>query len=90
MSMLLQKAISVRACVGLAGVASALIAPWWVPALCMLFLALRYPAWEVLFIGILVDLIWLPGTDFSMPLFTIGAITIVWLFAPLRDQFLTP
>ncbi len=83
-------AINVRACVSLVGALGVFFAPWWVPALCILFLAIRYPAWEALFIGLLVDLMWLPALGFSAPLFTIGAITIVWLFAPLRSQFLTP
>ena len=83
-------AISIRGSVALAGVVGAFFAPWWVPVLCMLFLALRYPAWEVLFIGLLIDLMWLPATGFSVPFFLMGAIALVWLLAPLRSQFLTP
>lgn len=82
--------ISLRTGVALTGAVGALFAPWWVPVICMVFLAFRYPAWEVPALGLLIDLMWLPGEGFSVPLFTIGAIAIVWLFAPLRSQFLTP
>lgn len=73
----------------LIGSAGALFASWWLALLCMVLLALRYPAWEVLAIGFLIDLVWLPGGDgFSIPLFTLGAIVMVWIFAPLRARFL--
>jgi hypothetical protein len=57
---------------------------------CALILCVRYRAWEVLFIGLLMDYLWLPsGSTFSMiPLATLIAIALVWLFEPLRTQFL--
>lgn len=40
-------------------------------------------------IGLLIDLTWLPAEGISLPLFTIGGIVLVWIFMPLRRQFLT-
>ncbi len=80
----------IRIFLAIGGLASVLFAPWWVPLLCMLILSLRYPAWEVLAIGLLMDFMWLPGgVGFSIPLFTILVICIVWMFGPLRNQLLT-
>lgn len=57
--------------------------------ICMLYLSVRHPAWEVPFLGLFIDLIWLShGDGFSFPVFTIGSILVVWLLNPLRNQFL--
>ena len=79
---------SVRILIALLGTLGVLFAPWWVPLLCMIVLSLRYPAWEVPLIGLLMDLVWLPATGLELPLFLIGGILIVWICAPLRSQFL--
>ncbi|KKW19494.1 MAG: hypothetical protein UY63_C0012G0003 [Parcubacteria group bacterium GW2011_GWA2_51_10] len=71
-----------------AGIASSLFAPAWVTLLFMGALALRYPAWEVLLIGILMDYLWMPDVLYSLPLFTITAFILVWGFEPLRKEFL--
>ena len=62
----------------------------WVTVLCMVLLALRFPAWEVLVFGILIDFLWLPAgiTLHSFPLFTIAALTLVWGLHPVRRQLL--
>ncbi len=80
----------IRAVLCLVGLLGAFFAPWWVPLICMIGLALRYPAWEVLIIGLVMDLLWLPGEGFHTPVFLIGAIVLVWICAPLRNQFLRP
>lgn len=80
----------IRVLVASAGILGAFFAPWWVPLICMAVLALRYPAWEVLFIGLIMDLLWLPGEGFEMPFFLIAGIVSVWICAPLRSQFLRP
>src|SRR3989344_1387333 len=46
----------VRFAVGAVGIAGAFFLPWWVPLACMIGLSLRYPAWEVLFLGLVIDL----------------------------------
>ena len=56
----------------------------------MLVLAIRYRAIEVLAMGFLLDMLWLPHDSllFSLPIGTIVAIVIVWGLEPLRLEFL--
>jgi len=79
-----------RIALGILGVLGAIFAPPWILLLIMSFLAFRYPAWEVLLIGLLIDLLWLPSGPLtqSLPLFTIVALVLVWGFEPLRSEFL--
>ena len=58
---------------------------------CVVVLSLRYRAWEALFIGLFMDLVWLPpGSMFQMiPFATLLAIFIVWALEPLRSELLT-
>jgi len=51
-------------------------------------LAFRYPAWEVLFIGLLTDFLWMPGLFSQLPIFTLAALVLVWGLEPLRKEFL--
>ncbi len=88
MSIFFPSEIKIRFFFAVIGIAGAFFAPWWVPLICMIALALRYPAWEVLFIGLVMDLLWLPGEGFEMPVFLIAGIVLVWICAPLRQQFL--
>jgi len=81
-----------RILLGLGAVCSAFVAPPIVTFLLMLVLSLRYAAWEVLFIGFLVDCLWFPqsaGFLGFMPVFTLAAIILVWGIEPLRKEFLT-
>ena len=59
----------------------------WAAALGMLLLALCWRAYEVLFMGLLFDLVWLPAGH--LPYFTIAAIVMTWVFEPLRQQVLS-
>ena len=78
-----------RIFVAFVGFVGALFAPWWVPLICMILLSLRFTAWEVPFIGLLIDFLWLPsGTGFHPPLFMLIGIALVWIASPLRKQFL--
>ena len=71
------------------GVLGSVFAPPWVTILCMGLLAFRYPSWEVLFIGLLIDFLWIPtGVFHQLPIFTISAIILVWGLEPLRKEFL--
>ncbi|MEK7134101.1 MAG: hypothetical protein AAB804_03480 [Patescibacteria group bacterium] len=89
MSIFFFQSNGVRLLLILLGVVGTLFAPWWVSPLCMILLSLRYPAWEVPFLGLLIDLVWLSGgSGFSVPLFTIVGVCMVWILAPLREQFL--
>ena len=70
------------------GIFAAIFAPPWVTILCMGLLAFRYPAWEVLFIGLLTDFLWMPGLFSPMPIFTVSALILVWGLEPLRKELL--
>lgn len=80
--------VSVRVLVALAGFLGVLFAPWWVTPVCMVLLSLRYAAWEVPLMGFCMDCLWLPGGHFSVPVFTILGIVVVWFASPLRRQLL--
>lgn len=90
MSTLYLSETSIRIALAALGLVSVFFAPWWVPLICMLVLSVCYPAWEVLVIALVMDLVWLPGTGFELPLFLIGGIALVWICAPLRSRFLRP
>ena len=57
-----------------------------VPAAVILLLSLRWRAPEVLFLGLFLDLFYLPSGH--APLFTIGAVAAQWILEPLRKEFL--
>ncbi len=80
----------VRVALIVAAIAGALCAPLWVPLSCMLALSVRYRAVEVPFIGLCVDLLWLPSVGWAhpLPLFTILGVALLWLFEPLRRELL--
>src|SRR3989344_1238649 len=83
---------SIRPALGLFGLFCAFIAPPWVTLLVMIILALRYRAWEVLVLGLLVDLLWFTPSSVEgftlLPLFTFAGLALVWGFEPLRREFL--
>ncbi len=69
---------------------SALAVPPWVPFLCALLLTLRFPAWEVIVLGVFIDLAWLPMNVSlaSFPLGTTIALVLVWGLEPVRRELL--
>jgi len=78
-----------RALLAAGGVFAAIFGPPWLTILCMGLLAFRYPAGEVLFIGLLTDFLWMPPGFLSpLPVFTITALILVWGLEPLRKEFL--
>ncbi|HTR19057.1 MAG TPA: hypothetical protein VMH91_03745 [Candidatus Paceibacterota bacterium] len=79
-----------RIAIGVVGFLGAIWLPWFIPAACIFLLALRFRAWEAIVIGVFMDLLWLsPDSLFhGLPVFTIGAIVVVWAFEPLRSEFL--
>jgi len=62
----------------------------WAVLISMVLLALRFRAWEVLIIGVVMDFLWLPSESliWPLPLFTIGALLLVWGLEPLRNEML--
>lgn len=80
-----------RTALAIVGLLGAIFAPPWVTILCMGLLAFRYPSWEVLFIGLLTDFLWIPtGVFHPLPIFTLSALILVWGLEPLRKEFLFP
>lgn len=81
---------SMRISLTVAGILGAIFSPPWVPLVCMGILALRFRAWEVMVLGMLVDFLWLPtGTLLeTLPLFTIVGVVLAWGLEPLRSEFL--
>lgn len=77
---------ALRIVVAAIGFLGAIFAPWWVPATCIVLLSIRFRAWEAVLLGLLMDLLWLPAG--GLPLFTAFAIVVVWIFEPLRSEFL--
>lgn len=78
----------IRPTLAIFGVLGALFAPPWAPLIAMGILAFRYPAWEVLVIGLAIDLLWLPGFLHGFPLFTVAGFILAWGLEPLRREFL--
>lgn len=94
MSFLSDHSIGIRVLLALLGVFGVVFAPPWVPLLVILLLALCYPAWEALAIGLMADLLWQTptvsdGLFGALPLMTLAALLFVWGFEPLRREFLT-
>ena len=79
-----------RIALTLLGVWGAVLAPPWVPLIAMGLLALCFPSWEVLVIGMWMDFLWLPSVSlvYPLPLFTLGAVVLVWGLEPLRNEIL--
>ncbi len=82
--------MSIRILLACGGALGALFISPWVAFAAALLLSLRYPAWEVLCIGLLVDLMWLPASPGGahIPIATLIAIALVWVLDPVRKELL--
>jgi hypothetical protein len=76
-----------RIALALIGFLSAIVGWPLLTAACILALSLRYRAYEVLVIGLLADFLWQPAGA-HIPYFTLGALVAVWIFEPVRTEFL--
>lgn len=68
-----------------------IFAPWWAVFSCVFLLCLRFQAWEVVLVGIFMDLYWSPaslGVPDTIPLATIVCMLLVFGLEPLRRQLL--
>ncbi len=82
---------SIRGVLLLVGLTGVLLGPWYLAPIVIVLLSVRYRSWEALALGFLMDLLWHPvgnGLLHSLPLFTLGALIIVWALEPLRTQLL--
>ena len=78
-----------RAVLFIIGFISVFLVPPAFSFICALALALRWRAWEVIVLGLLVDVLWLPETFFyGIPFVTLCAIALVWLLEPFRRELL--
>jgi hypothetical protein len=71
------------------GFVAVFFSAWWMSVICMIVLSLRYRAWEVPVMGLCMDLLWMHGV-IALPVFTLGALVIVWITEPIRSQLLFP
>ena len=78
-----------RSLLALFGVYSVFFLPPFVPFITALLLSILFPAWEVILIGMLLDFTWLPVSPLHLPTATLVAIAMVWIFEPLRNEFLS-
>jgi hypothetical protein len=69
---------------------SVFVMPPWVFVILVSISALRYRAWEMLFLALMIDFAWLPEVSLlhSVPLFTLVALLLVWGLDPLRKEVL--
>lgn len=82
----------VRAFVTGLAFAGALFASPWIPFVCAVVLAARWRAWEIIVLGVCVDLLYLPLSQtvlgFPFPA-TIIALALLWGFEPFRRRLIT-
>ena len=63
------------------------IFPPWIPLIAMGVLSLFFRSWEVIFIGLFADFVWLSGgLGAAWPLFTIASLILAWGLEPLRNE----
>lgn len=79
----------IRLLIAVVGFVGALFGIVWIPISCIVLLALRFRSWEALVLGLMIDLTWMPlGEGFTLPIFTLGSIFIVWALEPLRLELI--
>lgn len=82
-----------RALIATIGFVGILTGPWWLPAISMILLSVRWRAPEIVLLGLLMDLAWqgsgtLTTSWHTWPLFTLLSITLLWSLEPIRQRFL--
>lgn len=82
-----------RLIISIIGFITILTGPWWLPAVCMILLSLRWVAIEAPLMGLIMDFVWqgsgvLTTSWHTWPLFTLLGIALLWGFEPLRRRFL--
>ena len=80
----------IRAFLGGLSFAGALFAPPWLPLVCAGVLTVRFRAWEVLILGALIDLLYVPaGGLYGIPIpATLTAFILLIGFEPIRRKLL--
>ena len=82
--------VMLRAFIGGISFASVLFAPPWVPIIGVGILALRFRAWEILFLGAMIDIIYVPpGGIYGVPIpATLIALVLLSGLEPFRKKLL--
>ena len=75
-----------RITIAVIGFLAAVLLNPWVSVIAIIALAFLWRAWEAMLLGLVIDMLWAPLGH--VPLFTIGAIIIVWILEPIRKEFL--
>jgi len=84
------RASRIRVALGALMLVSGLFLPWYVTLVWALALCLRYRAWEVVGIAVMLDLFWMPTSlPLAFPYMTLCALALLAVFEPLRKQLLT-
>lgn len=80
----------IRVFVALLSFVSLLFLPFWVACILGILLAFFWEAPEVIFLGVVTDLLYMPpGGVFYIPMpMTLAAIALVWLMVPIRKRLL--
>ncbi|MEK7509881.1 MAG: hypothetical protein AAB605_04190 [Patescibacteria group bacterium] len=82
-----------RVLLALAALVSVFVGPWWATLILALALCLRYRAWEVIGLGLLMDLLYMPFPFVlsveTLPWGTIVALILVFGLEPFRRRLLT-
>lgn len=69
---------------------SVLFFPPWVSLILAVLMCVRYRAWEVIVLGVFVDMATLPEVSWSLvPWATLVALILVWGLEPLRRELLS-
>ncbi|HEY4517223.1 MAG TPA: hypothetical protein VJG64_04765 [Candidatus Paceibacterota bacterium] len=77
----------IRILIATVGFVGAIFLPVWVPITAILISAFFWRASEAMLLGLFVDFLWLPVG--GVPWVTLGAVAVVWLFEPIRSEFLS-
>ena len=86
--MTIKTSILIRIPLDLLGAWAVLFGYPWLVLIVMTFLALRFRAWEVLALGVSMDLLFLPEKFLydPLPLFTFAGMLLLWGLEPLRKE----
>lgn len=84
---------TIRVLFALVAFVSVVVGPWWATLIIAVALALRYRAWEVIGIGLLMDILYMPfpfSLSFeTLPWGTIAAVVLLFGLEPFRRRLLT-
>ena len=80
----------IRTTLSILAFVSALFLPVWVTCILALVLIAVYQAPEVIVLGVVIDLLYMPpGGVFFIPMpATLGAIALIWIMIPIHERLM--